>query len=111
MGRFLIDRNGEILEAAGAKKVYRVYIDKVTGNCSHQHGTTRMGDDPDSSVLNHGGDDGPAADLRGLPQAIRGRSSSSSPAPTPTYHRGRSTPSRRPVHELSCTRPTDKKDA
>jgi choline dehydrogenase-like flavoprotein len=52
MGRFLIDRNGEILEAAGAKKVYRVYIDKVTGNCSHQHGTTRMGDDPDSSVLN-----------------------------------------------------------
>ena len=27
-------------------------MDKVTGNCSHQHGTTRMGDDPDSSVLN-----------------------------------------------------------
>jgi choline dehydrogenase-like flavoprotein len=52
MGRFLIDRNAEILEAAGAKKVYRVYIDKVTGNCSHQHGTTRMGDDPDASVLN-----------------------------------------------------------
>jgi choline dehydrogenase-like flavoprotein len=52
MGRFLIDRNAEILEAGGAKKVYRVYIDKVTGNCSHQHGTTRMGDDPDTSVLN-----------------------------------------------------------
>ena len=51
MGRFLIDRR-QILEAAGAKKVYRVYIDKVTGNCSHQHGTTRMGDDPDASVLN-----------------------------------------------------------
>ena len=44
MGRFLIDRNAEILEAGGAKKVYRVYIDKVTGNCSHQHGTTRMGE-------------------------------------------------------------------
>ena len=52
MGRFLIDRNAEILEAGGANKVYRVYMDKVTGNCSHQHGTTRMGDDPDTSVLN-----------------------------------------------------------
>jgi choline dehydrogenase-like flavoprotein len=52
MGRFLIDRNAEILEAAGAKKVYRVYIDRITGNCSHQHGTTRMGTDPETSVLN-----------------------------------------------------------
>ena len=52
MGKFLIDRNAEILDAAGAKKVYRVYMDKVTGNCSHQHGTTRMGNAPDSSVLN-----------------------------------------------------------
>ncbi|HEV7992367.1 MAG TPA: GMC family oxidoreductase [Gemmatimonadaceae bacterium] len=51
MGRFLIDRNAEILEAAGATKVYRVYIDRVTGNCSHQHGTTRMGNDPATSVL------------------------------------------------------------
>ena len=50
-GRFLIDRNAEILEAAGAKKVDRVYIDRITGNCSHQHGTARMGEDPDSSVL------------------------------------------------------------
>jgi choline dehydrogenase-like flavoprotein len=50
-GRFLIDRNAEILEAAGASKVDRVYIDRITGNCSHQHGTTRMGDDPDISVL------------------------------------------------------------
>ena len=24
---------------------------RVTGNCSHQHGTARMGDDPDTSVL------------------------------------------------------------
>ena len=52
MGRYLIDRNAEILEAAGARTVDRVYIDRVTGNCSHQHGTTRMGDDPDASVLN-----------------------------------------------------------
>jgi choline dehydrogenase-like flavoprotein len=50
-GRWLIDRNAEILEAADAKKVYRVYIDRITGNCSHQHGTTRMGDDPATSVL------------------------------------------------------------
>jgi choline dehydrogenase-like flavoprotein len=50
-GRFLIDRNAEILEAAGATQIQKVYIDRVTGNCSHQHGTTRMGDDPDTSVL------------------------------------------------------------
>lgn len=50
-GRFLIDRNAEILEAAGANQVDKVYIDRVTGNCSHQHGTTRMGDDRQTSVL------------------------------------------------------------
>ena len=50
-GRFLVDRCGEILEAAGAKTADRVYPTRITGNCSHQHGTTRMGDDPDSSVL------------------------------------------------------------
>lgn len=51
-GRFLIDRNAEILEAGGARNVQKVYIDRITGNCSHQHGTVRMGDDPDASVLN-----------------------------------------------------------
>ena len=51
MGRFLIDRNAEILEAAGATSVQKVYIDRITGNCSHQHGTTRMGNDPATSVL------------------------------------------------------------
>lgn len=50
-GRWIIDRNAEILEAAGATDVWRVYITKVTGNCSHQHGTLRMGDDPETSVL------------------------------------------------------------
>jgi choline dehydrogenase-like flavoprotein len=50
-GRFLIDRNAEILEAAGATQIQKVYIERVTGNCSHQHGTTRMGDDPETSVL------------------------------------------------------------
>jgi choline dehydrogenase-like flavoprotein len=52
MGRWIIDHNAEILEAAGAKQVYRVYIDRITGNCSHQHGTARMGNDPKTSVLN-----------------------------------------------------------
>src|SRR4029450_1600076 len=51
MGRFLIDRNAEILEAAGATTVQKVYIDRITGNCSHQHGTTRMGNYPETSVL------------------------------------------------------------
>jgi choline dehydrogenase-like flavoprotein len=51
-GRFLIDRNAEILEAAGARSVTKVYAERITGNCSHQHGTTRMGIDPATSVLN-----------------------------------------------------------
>jgi choline dehydrogenase-like flavoprotein len=51
MGRFLIDRSAEILEAAGATSVQKVYPERITGNCSHQHGTTRMGDDPATSVL------------------------------------------------------------
>ena len=50
-GRFLVDRTAEILDAAGATTVTKVYADKVTGNCSHQHGTTRMGHDPETSVL------------------------------------------------------------
>jgi len=51
-GRWIIDRNAEILEAAGAARIWRVYIDKVTGNCSHQHSTLRTGNDPASTVLN-----------------------------------------------------------
>jgi choline dehydrogenase-like flavoprotein len=51
-GRFLIDRAGDILEAANARRIQKVYADRVTGNCSHQHGTTRMGHDPNTSVLN-----------------------------------------------------------
>jgi GMC oxidoreductase. len=77
MGRFLIDRNAEILEAGGAKKVYRVYIDNVTGNCSHQHGTTRMGDDPDTS----GAQPVVPGPRRGQPLRRRRR-------PVPDRHRG-----------------------
>jgi len=50
-GRYLIDRAADVLNAAGAKRVQKVYADRVTGNCSHQHGTARMGDDPENSVL------------------------------------------------------------
>ena len=51
-GKFIIDRCADILDAAGSTKTYRVYIDRITGNCSHQHGTARMGHDPETSVLN-----------------------------------------------------------
>ena len=51
-GRFLIDRAADVLEAAGSKRVQKVYAQRVTGNCSHQHGTLRMGTDPAKSVLN-----------------------------------------------------------
>ena len=50
--QFLVDRCGEIHDAAGGKQVDRVYADKVTGNCSHQLGTARMGNDPELSVFN-----------------------------------------------------------
>lgn len=50
-GRYLIDRAADILEASGAQDIRKVYADRITGNCSHQHGTTRMGHDPESSVL------------------------------------------------------------
>ena len=51
-GRYLIDRGADILEASGARSVNKVYAQRVTGNCSHQHGTARMGNDPGLSVLN-----------------------------------------------------------
>jgi choline dehydrogenase-like flavoprotein len=51
-GRFLIDRGADVLEASGAKSITKVYADRITGNCSHQHGTARMGDNAGNSVLN-----------------------------------------------------------
>jgi choline dehydrogenase-like flavoprotein len=55
MGKWQVDKNVEILEAAGARKTVPVYLDKMTGNTCHQHGTARMGTDPAKSVLNEWG--------------------------------------------------------
>lgn len=52
MGKWQVDKNIEILEVAGARKTIPVYLDEVTGNTCHQHGTARMGFDPSTSVLN-----------------------------------------------------------
>ena len=52
MGKWQVDKNVEILEMAGARKTIPVYLDQMTGNTCHQHGTARMGFDPKSSVLN-----------------------------------------------------------
>jgi choline dehydrogenase-like flavoprotein len=79
MGRWVIDRNVEILEAAGAKRTYPVYPTRITGNCSHQHGTTRMGNDP--------GDIGRERRLpgpRGRQPLRRRRRGRSRPRPAPT---------------------------
>ncbi|GAA0492269.1 GMC family oxidoreductase [Microbacterium aurantiacum] len=53
MSRWQIDKNVEILEAAGAVRTMPVYLgEEFTGNACHQHGTARMGTDPAKSVLN-----------------------------------------------------------
>ena len=53
MSKWQIDKNVEILEAAGAVRTMPVYLgDEFTGNACHQHGTVRMGTDPSRSVLN-----------------------------------------------------------
>jgi choline dehydrogenase-like flavoprotein len=49
--RWQVAKNGEILEAAGAKKVIPVNMDRITGNTSHELGTARMGNDPTTSVV------------------------------------------------------------
>ena len=52
MGRWQVNKNMEILAAAGASKLLPVYLEKSTGNTCHQHGTARMGFDEEKSVLN-----------------------------------------------------------
>jgi choline dehydrogenase-like flavoprotein len=51
-GSWMLARSVEILEAAGASRVWRFPMERITGNASHQHGTLRMGEDPSESVLN-----------------------------------------------------------
>jgi choline dehydrogenase-like flavoprotein len=47
-------RCAQILDAAGASRSWSFPPDRLTGNASHQHGTLRMGHDPESSVLDAG---------------------------------------------------------
>ena len=56
MSKWQIDKNVEILEAAGARRTdARSTSTRLTGNTCHQHGTVRMGIDPSKSVLNEWG--------------------------------------------------------
>lgn len=48
--RWQQDRNVEILEAAGARRIYRAPVEHSTGGV-HLLGTCRMGDDPATSVI------------------------------------------------------------
>lgn len=53
MANWMVDKNAEILEAAGASKTIKVVPENsLTGNTCHQHGTARMGNNPTKSVLN-----------------------------------------------------------
>ncbi|HEV8484801.1 MAG TPA: gluconate 2-dehydrogenase subunit 3 family protein [Blastocatellia bacterium] len=53
LAKWQIDKNMEILDAAGASKTIPVYIGRFPlTNSRHQHGTLRMGTDPSRSVLN-----------------------------------------------------------
>lgn len=49
--KFIADRCTELMQAAGATKVDPIYLDEFTGNCSHEMGTARMGDNPVRSVV------------------------------------------------------------
>jgi choline dehydrogenase-like flavoprotein len=51
MATWQTEKNIEILEAAGATTVVPTHLVRSTGNAFHQHGTARMGDDPETSVL------------------------------------------------------------
>lgn len=56
MSRWQINKNVEILEAAGAVRTMPVYLgEEFTGNACHQQGSVRMGVDPEKSVLNEWG--------------------------------------------------------
>ncbi|MCB1468751.1 MAG: GMC family oxidoreductase [Rhizobiaceae bacterium] len=52
LAKWQLAKNSEILDAAGARKITSVTHQRCTGNTFHQHGTARMGFDPEKSVLN-----------------------------------------------------------
>lgn len=52
LARWQLAKNAEILDAAGATKITSLTHTRCTGNTFHQHGTARMGFDPERSVLN-----------------------------------------------------------
>ena len=75
-GRYLIDRSGDILEARRRHDASaRSMPTAITGNCSHQHGTARMGDDPASRCSTDGA------------ARTRSTTSTSSTAALPDRHR------------------------
>lgn len=51
MMRFLQDRAAEILEAAGARRVWRMTPEQARSYITHMLGTCRMGSDPRTSVV------------------------------------------------------------
>lgn len=51
LGNWQLRKNQEILAAAGADDIIPVPFERTSGNACHQHGTTRMGNDPETSVL------------------------------------------------------------
>jgi len=55
LGNWRVNKNKEVMEAAGACTVIPVYFEQATGNACHQHGTARMGNDPAKSVLDKSG--------------------------------------------------------
>jgi choline dehydrogenase-like flavoprotein len=52
LANWQLGKNAEILDAAGATKITAVTHKRCTGNTFHQHGTARMGFNPETSVLN-----------------------------------------------------------
>ncbi len=81
--RWLLERQLEILEAAGAKKIWRLPVEDVTFTV-HIMGTARMGNDPKRSVVNR---DHPCHDLAKL-FLVDGSSfvTSARQQPTATFH-------------------------
>jgi choline dehydrogenase-like flavoprotein len=48
---YIVAHCSELMGAAGASRVEPVPLGEFTGNCSHEMGTARMGEDPNRSVL------------------------------------------------------------